>query len=237
MIDVYPSLTPEGRNRIKTAVSHYSSDKELFEDLLADILGAESFKRFNYFLFPRTLRGVDLVTGGKADKYVLKVCSSHLKEKSHDCRLQQEVWVWKEAVRRGNDHLFAPIAESEIKSGWAVMAFGYPLGDLDYAVPIPQSPDKISLNEVKNRLFNDLRANGWIPYDAEAKAINEEPVIIDYERIYPENMFGGHYVHSFPGFYEHELYSSETKQAARENSRPEHLVKRSQIKQRLQNGQ
>lgn len=227
MPDRHPSLTKEGKNRIQAIVSQYKEDRDLFQDLLKDILGAKTdFGKTHTFLFPRNLRGVDLVTGGTAEKYVLKVCYSHLRGKPHDCRLEEEAWVWEEAVRRGDDHLFAPIAEIDREVGWSVMAYGCYLGDLDRTPSSPFASDGIDTQELADWLERDLRDRGWIPYDTERRAIDEEPVIIDYEKAYPEDMFHGLYINSFSSFYEHDLYPRDLLKEARRRSQPDFRTKK-----------
>lgn len=214
-----PELTEEGRNRIEAICADYRQHQDLYrlEDQVEDILDATTrFGKGYMFKFPRTVRGVTLVTGGDADAFVLKICWRCLKGEEHpavhercnDCSNEAEKWVWSEAVRRGNQNFFAPIlnAEDPRWNGWLVMSHGEYLGDLPYAESYVKKGDGLTTKTIKHRFKAALRARGWTIYDIECRAIGTHPVAIDYERAYPSDLFDSHYLHSFRNFYEHSLY-------------------------------
>lgn len=120
--------------------------------------------------------------------------------------MAREAWVWREAVRRGDDHLFAPIVEID-DSGWSVMAYGYPMRDFHYTALPLEPADKPVPRDVASHLKEYARSRGWIPYDTEVRGISERPVLIDYEGAYSIDMVNGLYMHSFPYFPEHDLYN------------------------------
>lgn len=67
------------------------------------------------------------------------------------------------------------------------------------------------------------RFERWRNLDPDPTVENGDPVIIDYEDVYPKDLFDRHYVNSFQIFYEHNLSSSKTKRVMDENSRARRL--------------
>ena len=55
-----------------------------------------------------------------------------------------------------------------------------------------------------------------IPHDVEVMALNDRPVIIDYEDVYHQDVFSGLYLQSFKGFPGGRLRSLRSKQAISE---------------------
>lgn len=211
------SLTTEGRCRIRDCVRAYDQQQgfsSTVEDKLKRRIGTTELDS-DVYSFPRTHDGHRLVNGD-ADSYVLKVCYNCVAGFSHEhCFITEESWIWKEAVRRGDEGLFAPIIAYDRDDGWEVMA---------YCTPFPELAEPKSRVEASSIGKSLLREHGWDPIDIKGDVMSYEgrPVIVDYEKVYPKDMVTEDlYLHSF----EFIRRSIQSKQEAKEMN---------QTKQRLQ---
>lgn len=209
-----PSLTSEGWNRIIDFVNQYSDEPSKAREALVEGLGADIIGKSHVYSFPRRHEGVDLVTEGMGDEFVLKICSNCLKGQSYSrCFVEQEAWVWNEAVRRGDEDLFAPIIAVDDRYRWLVMVKAEYLTESKEVSHIWSSEDGVSAKDRSQQFMDSFGRRGWITYDAEVMAVEDRPVVIDYEDVFHEGVYEGLYFQSFNGFSEDRNFSGQSRQA------------------------
>lgn len=197
-----PSLTSTGRERIQQALLSYEEDGyDSYGDALSAELGAEMLPfESHVYSVPRAHNGQQNVSDGECDSYILKVCLNCLQSRSIEgppidhsedyCFVEQESWVWHEAVRRGDEALFAPIIAADRETGWEVMEHCEPCATIDGVESQVQAD-----NLLRDRFFE----RGWEPLDikGDTRAFDGRLVAVDYEKVFPLDMATGLYRHSF----------------------------------------
>ena len=216
----YPNIHPSDRRTIRSAITEHCRDNhELFWEEL-EKLGV-SGRNHRYLPFSRhDPRQDDKVN------FALKCCIRCFKSKNHShCSIERMSWVWDEAIRREDDHLFVPIIEAHPSEGWFIMLDG------DAITTSTKIPDEVKNvlrkgkwgSTIKDNLWKELRDSGWniTTDDAEPKVVpdrtgKQRSGIIDYEYAYPESMFGTLYVSSFDNLIKWDDYSERTKEELRD---------------------
>ncbi|WP_423743150.1 hypothetical protein V5735_00115 (plasmid) [Haladaptatus sp. SPP-AMP-3] len=201
----YPSLTKIAHRHIIDAINQYENRSRAVMDHLEQTLGADrSFGKGYMVSFPSQHDGDHLVTDDPSlteqSRFVLKLCFRCIDGRAHqDCFVDQEVWVWEEAIRRGDSRFFAPIIAADRTGGWEVMQQAAPLGTLPGLHGL-RNDGRMHAYQMRRHFQRVLRSRGWEPHDVEVMALNDRPVVIDYEDVYHQDVFSGLYMQSFKGF-------------------------------------
>jgi hypothetical protein len=190
------AVTVEGRCRIRKSLDWVEEgDYDGFKEALKAELGAKPVVLYEKTTEILTLPSVHANRRhihGDRDKYVLKICPNCLDEIEHShCRVEQESWVWHEALRRGDEKLFAPVLGFDRSAGWLVMEYCEPWE----TIATGNEPKGFQ----RRTMTAAFRKRGWVPNDLshEIRAFDGRLVAVDYEKFVPADMVTGFYQHSF----------------------------------------
>lgn len=188
-------LTASGRARLQKAAEYESWGYETYYEALHGELGATSLAKSHVYTFPCVHKNRRHAEPGYKDTYVLKICPRCLHDEPlghsghHNCFLDNEVGIWNEAVRRGDELLFCPIVAANRDQGWMLMEH------CDHAGILSGPDSQFDRSEMSDRMGEmkpRLRDRGWGPtstedMDVEVMAFENRLVVIDYEELYHED--------------------------------------------------
>lgn len=219
----YPTIHPSDRHIIRVAIDGYHRNgRDSFEEKIAKFDPELNTDYFNW-VYSSFLRYEP--TRDDEVSFVLKCCDKCFDGTNHShCFIEQQSWVWKEAIRRGDDDLFVPIIEAHPSEGWLIMLDAHNLGAL------PEIPDTglsifekgRNINTIADCLIQELRERGWSIEDVEPMAAPDRTgkpraAIIDYEYVYPEDIFHPLYHQSFDHLVGWDDYTDRTKEEIRKH--------------------
>ena len=210
------AITSEGASAIDEALSRYQNNSKSLEDTLSSELGADRiFGTSHVFDLPREMNNETCIRGPENREYILKVCIRHLDSFSHQrqiCPNHMESWTWEEAMRRGDEELFAPVVAAADDYRWIMMEKGY-----KWSWQGPNASPSNPTQDMKER----MRQRGWIPVDIEVHQIEGRTVVTDYELVFPVDLYEGLYHHSFqqPRLGEWKQFSNRTHEAIEQQRR------------------
>lgn len=194
-------LTPAGREGLQKVAEYDSWGYDTAHEAVPEELGG-SYIRSCAYTFPCVHKGRKQAEPGHKETYVLKICDRccrgiPLGSQGHtDCFIDNEVMIWKEAVRRGDDSLFCPIVAADRDQGWMLMEHCDPL---DTLVSPNQLFDSSEISDRVEETERQLQDRGWRPksikrMDFELMVLDRRVVAIDYENLYHKDwMFDPHY--------------------------------------------
>lgn len=186
-------VTDEGCERLRRIAEYEAWGYDGWREAAAEELGAEPLSKGHVYTVPCIHENRRHFEARPKGTYVLKVCSRCLKgEADHGrggCFLDNELGVWAEARRRGDDELLCPIVGANRREGWMLM---------EHCGRITELSD-VETYDVdrgfQQYLGKRLQARGWLPssvkrMDIEPMAFKDRPVAIDYEKLYHDSWQG-----------------------------------------------
>lgn len=208
------TLTPDGFAEIERVFTQYDNSSESLENIITSELGADRILGASHvFDLPRNMKNETYIEGPENREYVLKVCFGHSDStyRSHPCSNHMESWTWEEAVRRGDEDLFAPVVGSDNDYRWIVVEKGYKWS----------RPATGKIPNYTQKMKSKLRRRGWMPADIEVHQIEGQTVVTDYELVFPVDLYEGLYHQSFqqPRLGEWKQFSKETYEAMEQQER------------------
>jgi hypothetical protein len=201
-------LTEEGFSTINRIFSSYDNTSDGFEEIFESEVGTGRVFGSGVYDYPQKKDGNVYIEGPEDREYVLKPCFNHsIPRHQTTCGNHMESWVWGEAVRRGDEDLFAPIIASANDYRWVVMEKGYKWDSGDDAGRFT--------NHTKEMEYK-FKQRGWVPADIEVCQIEGRTVAIDYDLTFPLDLHESLYHHSFnrARLYEWGGWSDRTREAA-----------------------
>lgn len=189
-MDYESSVTAQGRDQLREVLADYEFGDGDGEERLRNEFGAKPIE--HGYELPNIHQGRQHIRSSHNDRSALKLCWHCVRDKDHPgnhCRIEQELWVWNEATRRGDTDLFAPIVGADRGESWIIQEY------CEDVTELPGPPERTW--GIIGKMKQHLRDRGWCPIDIEVMAFDNRPVVIDYEYVFPEDANDSLYWHSF----------------------------------------